>query len=59
MAEQEKQVKSKEKPKSDKAKEPVVKKRPEEKDSYESLVRILGYDLPGTRNLYSGLTRIK
>jgi len=35
------------------------KKRPDQQDSYETLVRILGYDIPGSRNLYSGLTRIK
>ena len=28
-------------------------------ESNEILVRILGYDIPGSRNLYSGLTRIK
>lgn len=39
----------------------VVEKKkfvPEEKES-EILVRILGYDIPGSRNLYSGLIRIK
>lgn len=59
MAEQ-KQEKKQEKPKQDKAKDAKeVKKRPEEKDSYESLVRILGFDLPGSKTLYPGLTRIK
>ena len=33
-------------------------KRPEEQ-SNEILVRILGYDVPGSRNIYAGLTRIK
>lgn len=56
----EKQEKKQEKPKQEKAqsKEKEVKKRPEQ-DSYESLVRILGFDLPGTKNIYVGLTRIK
>ena len=34
------------------------KKRPQEKD-YESLVRISGYDLLGSKNIFVGLTRIK
>ncbi len=34
-------------------------KRPEEKDEYESLVRIFGYDIPGSKNIYTGFTRIK
>ncbi len=42
-------------------KEPQVqKKKPElEMEENEVLVRILGYDIPGSRNLYTGLTRIK
>ena len=40
--------------------EVAQKKRPEQTiDEHETLVRILGYDLPGSRNLYAGLTRIK
>ena len=35
-----------------------VSKRPEE-DRSETLVRIFGYDIPGSRPLYVGLTRIK
>lgn len=55
-----------EKPKSPEQKKPAQKeqkaqkpvKRPQEESS-EVLVRILGYDVPGSRNVYSGLTRIK
>lgn len=39
-------------------KEEKKKLKPVE-DSHEVLVRIMGYDIPGSRNLYSGLTRIK
>lgn len=38
--------------------EAAVKKRPEE-IKYESLVRIYGYDMPGTKSIYVGLTKIK
>ncbi len=34
-------------------------KKPETFDSSETLVRIFGYDIPGSKNLYVGLTRIK
>jgi len=37
-------------------------KKPEKKqevEELESLVRILSYDIPGSKNVYSGLTRIK
>lgn len=40
------------------AKPEAVKKRPEE-IQYESLVRIYGYDMPGTKSIYVGLTKIK
>ena len=40
------------------AKPEVVKKRPEE-IKYESLVRISGYDMPGNKSVYVGLTKIK
>jgi small subunit ribosomal protein S13 len=53
MAEKEKQVKQPEK--IDK----VQKRKPEEKEISEILVRILGYDIPGSKNIYAGLTRIK
>ncbi|MBS3065937.1 30S ribosomal protein S13 [Candidatus Pacearchaeota archaeon] len=40
--------------------EKVEKKRPEQsKEENEVLVRIFGYDIPGSRNIYTGLTRIK
>lgn len=34
-------------------------RRPEEQDLGEVLVRIYGYDIPGSKNLFAGLTRIK
>jgi len=34
------------------------KKKPQEKEA-EFLVRIMGYDIPGTKKVYPGLTRIK
>jgi len=36
-----------------------VKKNPFENVSEETLIRISGYDIPGSRPLYAGLTRIK
>lgn len=42
-----------EKPKAEKP------KRVEEREEHEVLVRIFGYDIPGSKNLYTGLTRIK
>ena len=36
-----------------------VKQKKESFESTETLVRILGYDIPGSRNLYAGLTRVK
>lgn len=36
-----------------------AKGRPHEHESFESLIRILGYDIPGSKKLYPGLTRIK
>lgn len=65
MAEEKKQEKpeAKQEQKQEKHKKPekeVQKKRPEQSfDEHETLVRILGYDIPGSRNLYAGLTRIK
>jgi len=35
------------------------KKRLMQEERNEVLVRILGYDIPGSRNIYAGLTRIK
>ena len=36
-----------------------VKPQPDKEILEESLVRIAGYDVPGSRNLYAGLTRVK
>ena len=35
------------------------KKFEPQKEENEMLIRILGFDIPGSKNLYSGLTRIK
>lgn len=35
------------------------KKKAQQEDKSEMLIRIFGYDIPGSKNLYSGLTRIK
>lgn len=40
-------------------KETKPNKRQEKEEESEILVRILGYDIPGSRNIYTGLTRIK
>jgi small subunit ribosomal protein S13 len=56
MAEKQKQKQENKNEKVDKSQE--KKGRPVEEES-EVLVRILSYDLPGSRNIYSGLTRIK
>lgn len=37
---------------------PEKAKRPQEEEG-DILVRIYGYDIPGSRNIYAGLTRIK
>ena len=47
------------KPQDQKGEKPEKKKYQPEEEKNEILVRILGYDIPGSRNLYSGLTRIK
>ncbi|MBI3334235.1 30S ribosomal protein S13 [Candidatus Pacearchaeota archaeon] len=40
--------------------EKELKKRPSpEEDEHETLVRIFGYDIPGSKQVYVGLTRIK
>src|SRR3989304_2354420 len=36
-----------------------AKKPSREEEKNEVLIRIYGYDIPGSRNLYAGLTRIK
>jgi len=48
-----------EKQKTPPTKAPKPQKKPQEEDNNEILVRVLGYDIPGSRNIYSGLTRIK
>ena len=41
-------------------KEIVKKQKPEAShEQFESLVRIFGYDIPGSKNIYTGLNRIK
>jgi small subunit ribosomal protein S13 len=56
-----KQEKKQEKPKAEKAKEAEKseKKHRPETEFHDTLVRIFGYDIPGSKNLFSGLTRIK
>ena len=39
-------------------KQQSVSRRPVE-ERIETLVRIMGQDIPGSRNIYAGLTRIK
>ncbi len=55
----EKEQKKQEKPAKQQAALAPEKKRPVVEDNHEVLVRIYGYDLPGSRNIYVGLTRIK
>ena len=61
MAEKEtepKKQKQKEQPKE--AKEKKESKKPvREEEQNEVLIRIFGYDIPSSKNIYSGLTRIK
>src|SRR3989339_698594 len=49
-------VKKEEKKKTKVEKE---KKAPEKEEYHESLTRILGYDIPGNKTIFIGLTRIK
>lgn len=58
MAEDQKKPEKKIEQKSEKKPE-KESKRPPQLQSNETLIRIFGYDLPGSRNIYSGLTRIK
>ena len=57
----EKEVKNDKQKKPDKVEKPKAEKpkRPEEREENEVLVRIFGYDIPGSRNIYTGLIRIK
>ena len=45
--------------KKEKQETKVPKGKPIQEQSNEVLVRILGYDVPGSRNIYTGLTKIK
>src|SRR4030042_4430706 len=44
--------------KAEKQEKPEKQRKPEIEE-HEVLVRIFGYDIPGSKNLYTGLTRIK
>ena len=58
MAEKEKQEKNVKK--VEKAEKAEKSKRPDlAREENEVLIRILGFDIPGSKNLYAGLTRIK
>jgi len=58
MAEEKKQKQEKEKKADDKKKE-QKKQSTREEGLEEIIVRICGYDIPGSKNLFPGLTRIK
>lgn len=58
MAEKEQKENKKQKQEKEKA-EKQEKKKPLEEETNEVLVRILGYDIPGSRNIHAGLIRIK
>ncbi len=45
--------------KTEKAEKTETKKRPPQEDLGEVLVRIYGQDIPGSKSIYVGLTRIK
>src|SRR3989338_7825020 len=56
----EKEEKKQEKAVKKKTEKPVKEKKQEqEKEMNEILVRIYGYDIPGSKNLFTGLTWIK
>jgi len=57
MAEEKKQDQKKQEKKVEQTKKKVEK--PIKEDLHESLVRIYSYDIPGSKQLYPGLTRIK
>lgn len=59
MAEKEKEKKQQKPTKQQSQPAATEKKRPVVEESNEILVRVCGYDIPGSRNLYAGLTRIK
>src|SRR3989344_3468886 len=37
----------------------AVKPQEKKEEEFETVVRIAGYDLPGSKNIYTGLTRVK
>ena len=45
--------------KQEQTQEPKEEKKPYKEEEHEVLVRIMGYDIPGSRNIYAGLTKIK
>lgn len=45
--------------KQDSKAEKEVKKEQKKEESFETLVRVFGYDIPGSKNIYAGLTYIK
>jgi small subunit ribosomal protein S13 len=60
MAEKtEKKPEKKQEKKSEKEAQAPKKKPEASREENEVLVRILGYDIPGSKNVYAGLTRIK
>jgi small subunit ribosomal protein S13 len=58
MAE-DKQDKKQEKKQAAKQEKKEEKKNPRQEERLESLIRIYGFDIPGSRNIYVGLTYIK
>lgn len=59
MAEKENQKQEKKAEKAEKAEKQEAKKRPAEEENTETLVRIMGFDIPGSKSISTGLTRIK
>ena len=59
MATQDKQPQAKEKPQKQKEESPKKHSMRHEDEHEEVLVRIAGYDIPGSKKLFAGLTRIK
>jgi small subunit ribosomal protein S13 len=57
MAEEKKQEQKKQEKKLEQTKKKAEK--PVKEDLHESLIRIYSYDIPGSKQLYPGLTRIK
>lgn len=51
--------KSKQSEKKEEKQQKTSQRPPQKQEESEIYVRIAGYDIPGSRNLYSGLTRIK